>query len=113
MFRNILAPGAWQQLGTAPVQAGVNLGYTFSDRRLNLTINEATLQTPEQQANSIALFSGNFDYDLAETIAPTAYTKTVKRIVTNWQQDLDLYKQVIDQFMLSEAVISFPALSQP
>jgi hypothetical protein len=110
MFQNLLAPGAWKQLGNAPVQAGINLGYTFDDRRLNLTINEATLQTPDRQTNEIALFNGNFDYDVATTIAPAAHTQRIKQIVSNWQRDFELYKEVVGQFMLTESVISFPSL---
>jgi hypothetical protein len=110
MFQNLLAPGAWKQLGNAPVQAGMNLGYTFDGRRLNLTINEATLQTSDGQTSAIALFNGNFDYDVANTIAPAAHTQRIKQIVSNWQQDLKLYKEVVGQFMLTESVISFPAL---
>jgi hypothetical protein len=110
MFQNLLAPGAWKQLGNAPVQAGMNLGYTFDDRRLNLTINEATLQTPDGQTSAIALFNGNFDYDVATTIAPAAHTQRIKQIVSNWQQDLKLYKEVVGQFMLTDSVISFPSL---
>ncbi len=109
--QNLLASGTWQQLGTAPVQAGINLSYTFDDRRLNLSINEAMLQVSEQQHHSIGLFGGNFDYDLVNTIAPIAHTQKVKQIVMNWQRDFDLYQQVVSQFMLSEAVISFPSLS--
>jgi hypothetical protein len=110
MFQNLLAPGAWKQLGNAPVQAGINLGYTFDDRRLNLTINEATLQTPDGQTSAIALFNGNFDYDVATTIAPAAHTQRIKQIVSNWQRDLQLYQEVVGQFMLTDSVISFPSL---
>jgi hypothetical protein len=110
MFQNLLAPGAWKQLGNAPVQAGINLGYTFDDRRLNLTINEATLQTPDGTTNAIALFNGNFDYDVATTIAPAAHTQRIKQIVSNWQRDFDLYQEVVAQFMLTDSVISFPSL---
>ncbi len=110
MFQNLLAPGAWKQLGNAPVQAGINLGYTFDNRRLNLTINEATLQTPDGQTSAIALFNGNFDYDVATTIAPTAHTQRIKQILSNWQQDLKLYTEVVGQFMLTDSVISFPSL---
>jgi hypothetical protein len=110
MFQNLLAPGAWKQLGNAPVQAGINLGYTFDDRRLNLTINEAMLQTPDGQTSAIALFNGNFDYDVATTIAPAAHTQRIKQIISNWQQDLKLYQEVVGQFMLTDSVISFPSL---
>jgi hypothetical protein len=111
MFQNLLAPGAWQQLGNTPVQAGINLGYTFDERRLNLAINEATIQTAEGQVNSIALFAGNFDYDLVNTIAPAAHTQRINQIVTNWQRDLGLYQEVVGRFTFSDAPIAFPALS--
>jgi hypothetical protein len=112
IFQNLLAPGGWQQLGNAPVQAGINLGYTFEERRLNLTINEATLQVPEQEANAIALFSGNFDYDLAATAPLAVHPQRVKQIIGNWERDLELYKDVVSRFMLpAESVIPFPALS--
>jgi hypothetical protein len=86
------------------------LGYTFDDRRLNLTINEATLQTPDNKVSAIALFNGNFDYDVATTIAPAAHTQRIKQIVSNWQRDLELYKEVVGQFMLTDSIISFPSL---
>jgi hypothetical protein len=111
MFQNLLAPGAWQQLGNEPVQAGINLGYTFDERRLNLTINEATIQTAEAQVNSIALFAGNFDYNLVDTTAPVAYTQRINQIITNWQRDLVLYQEVVGRFTFSDATIAFPALS--
>jgi hypothetical protein len=111
IFQNLLAPGAWQQMGTAPLQAGINLSYTFDDRRLNLNINEATLQTPDNQTSAIALFGGNFDYDVAGTIAPAAHTQRIKQIVTNWQRDFQLYQEVVDRFMLPSSVISFPTMS--
>jgi hypothetical protein len=111
IFQNLLSPGAWQQMGTAPVQGGINLSYTFDERRLNLSINDATLQTPDNQMNSIVLFGGNFDYDIAGTIPPTAHPQRIKQIVSNWQRDLQLYHEVIDLFTLPNSVISFPSLS--
>ncbi len=110
IFQNLLAPGAWQQMGTAPVQAGINLSYTFDDRRLNLSINEAILEIPERPASAIVVFGGNFDYDVAGTIAPAAHTQRIKQVVTNWQRDLQLYQQVVERFMLSSSVVSFPPL---
>ena len=111
MFQNLLAPGAWQQLGNAPVQAGVNLGYVFDERRLNLTINEASIQVAQEQVHSIALFAGNFDYDIINTTAPVEHVQRIDRVVTNWQRDLDLYQEVVSQFMISDTVIAFPSLA--
>lgn len=111
VFQNLLAPGAWQQMGIAPIQAGINLSYTFDERRLNLTINEATLQAPENVMKAIVLFGGNFDYDIVGTIPPAAHTQRIKQIATNWERDFQLYQEVVGRFMLSGAVISFPPLA--
>jgi hypothetical protein len=110
MFSHLLAIGDWQKIGTAPVQAGINLGYTFQDKKLNLTINEATVQQPDQSGAPIILFSGNFDYELnaAENSADLA---KLEQILANWQQDMQLYKDVVEKFKQTDSVINFPAYS--
>jgi hypothetical protein len=110
MFSHLLAIGDWQKIGTAPVQAGINLGYTFPDKKLNLTINEATIQQPDQSGAPIILFSGNFDYELnaAENSADLA---KLEQILANWQQDMQLYKDVVEKFKQTDSVINFPAYS--
>lgn len=111
IFQHLLAPGAWQQMGIAPLQAGINLSYTFDERRLNLSISEATLENADHQVNAIALFGGNFDYDIAGQVPAAAHITRIKQIVANWQRDLTLYQEVVGQFMLSGSVISFPSIS--
>jgi hypothetical protein len=110
MFSHLLAIGDWQKIGTAPVQAGINLGFTFPDKKLNLTINEATVQQPDQTGAPIILFSGNFDYELnaAENSADLA---KLEQILANWQQDMQLYKDVVEKFKQTDSVINFPAYS--
>jgi hypothetical protein len=110
MFSHLLALGDWQKIGTAPVQAGINLGYTFPDKRLNLTINEATVQQPDQSSAPIILFSGNFDYELNATDSNTGLAK-LEQILADWQQDMQLYKDVVEKFKQTDTVINFPAYS--
>jgi hypothetical protein len=110
MFSHLLALGDWQKIGTAPVQAGINLGYTFPGKRLNLTINEATVQQPDQSAAPIILFSGNFDYELKALDNATDQTK-LQQVLENWQEDLKLYQEVVEKFKQSDSVINFPAYS--
>jgi hypothetical protein len=109
IFQNILAAGSWQKIGTTPVQAGINLGYTFDDRRLNLTINDALLQVPEKPASSVVLFSGNFDYDLGANASASDRLLRLREIVNGWQKDLDTYQDVVSKFILSQSVIPFPS----
>lgn len=110
MFSHLLALGDWLTIGDAPVQAGINLGYTFPGKRLNLTINEASVQQPDQNPNPIVLFSGNFDYDLPQD-NPTASAARLQEVLTNWQQDLALYQEVIGKFKKAETAIEMPTYS--
>jgi hypothetical protein len=110
MFSHLLALGDWLTLGDAPVQAGINLGYTFPGKRLNLTINEASVQQPEQNPNPIVLFSGNFDYDLAGGDAATNVAR-LQEVLANWQQDLALYQDVVHKFKKAETAIEMPTYS--
>jgi hypothetical protein len=109
MFSHLLNMGEWLTIGEAPVQAGLNLGYTFPDKRLNLTINEAAVQQPDQTSLPIVLFSGNFDYDLSATDSQ-ADRGRLGKILGSWQEDLKLYQDVVGKFkQQSESVINFPS----
>lgn len=95
---HFIAPGAWQQCGTAPVKAGLNLMFTYDKKQLYLSINEAGLKLPEASQVPIVLFGGNFDYDLnANDEMPKL--NQLQEIVNNWQQDLAIYQEVVSQMI--------------
>jgi hypothetical protein len=104
----LLASGAWQNYGIAPVRASLSLAYTLSGRQLNLDIAAAGIQFGEAEITPVILFSGNFTYnltnpDLGETSA------AVGRILTNWQTDLSAYCELItDRFLNSESLPKLP-----
>ena len=95
----LLAEGSWQNYGTAPVRAALNLVYTLPNRQLNLDVAAAGMQFAQTEITPVILFSGNFSYNLAaaelgETAAAT------ERILTNWQTDLSAYCELItDRFI--------------
>ncbi|WP_299493043.1 hypothetical protein [Acaryochloris sp. IP29b_bin.137] len=97
LFKHLFSEGSWQTCGTAPVQAGLNLVYTFENSQLNLSVNEAKLQLPEQEQVPVILFSGNFDYALSD-IAESDRLGRLQEIIGNWQTDLNSFKQVVNQF---------------
>lgn len=99
----LLPPGAWQEVGTAPVRATINLTYTLERGIFSLSVNEAALRQPDETITPIVLFSGNFSYDLVgksgEEKLPSLY-----QALKNWQADLDTYKDIINtKFLASEA----------
>ena len=105
LFNTLLAPGPWQQQGTAPVRAGLNLMYTFEDNRLNLGIQEAALQLPEGEQVPILMFTGNFEADLREVDAAERLAR-VQNLVGNWPSNLETYRTVVQQFLTPQPEIS-------
>ena len=94
LIDNFIQPGEWQNCGSKPVKVGLNLAFDYGDKQLSLSINEAGLKLPDSEQVPIVLFSGNFNYDLnAEDIAQIL--PKLNSVITNWQQDLAIYTEVI------------------
>jgi hypothetical protein len=100
-LENILASGSWQRFGQAPVKAAVQLAYTLERSQLNLTINEATLQLPEEQALPAVLFSGNFNYEITANSRDDRLQET-QRFLESWQADLETFRSLIDTQFLQQ-----------
>ena len=109
IFKTLLAPGSWQQLGTQPVRAGLSLVYTFERNRLNLTVQEAAVQRAEQERLPGIIFAGNFAYRLPAEDG-TDPLSWLKETLTQWQTDLDQFKAVVEAFLpaQTDAAIPFP-----
>jgi hypothetical protein len=97
LSKTLLVGGEWQSLGSTPVKVGLNLSYTFDNRRLNLTLNEAVLQLPEQAQIPVVIFCGNFDYDLTQNSISETLSQ-LQHILQNWSADLDLFCKVVSHF---------------
>lgn len=102
LFDNLIQPGEWQNCGTKPVKAGVSFGFTYEDKQLNLSINEAALKLPESAKVPIVLFNGNFNYDLTSDSSENRLSK-LGEIVDNYDRDLNIYKDVVSKFIKIQA----------
>jgi hypothetical protein len=110
MFSNLLAKGAWQEFGTAPVQASLNLNYKLEKGQLNLSINEATLQLPEQQPFPVMLFVGNFNYALSEE-SDAEKLHALADAVSAWENNVETFKTLIsEKFLGSAAPAALPSM---
>jgi hypothetical protein len=108
----LLSPGPWQSIGTAPMRAGLNLVYTFERNRLNLSVQEAMMQPPEQERVPVVLFTANFETQL-QTVAEADHLTGLQQALTSWQTDLANYRQVVDKLLhrdLSDYLIPMPAM---
>ncbi|NES94108.1 MAG: hypothetical protein F6K32_02585 [Desertifilum sp. SIO1I2] len=96
----ILAPGSWQQVGVAPVQATINLTYTLESRSLNLMVNEAVLRFPDEKTVPVVLFSGNFSYNI-DGEAGKEKLSSLHQAIDNWQTDLETYQEIVNTKFLA------------
>ena len=102
LIDNFIQPGAWQECGNKPVKAGLNLAFDYEEKQLSLSINEAGLKMPESEQVPVILFSGNFNYDLSNEAVDAVLPK-INSIVTNWQQDLAIYTEVVGKLQQSNS----------
>ena len=99
--RTLLAPGPWQDFGKTPVQAGVNFLYQLETCQLNVNINQATIQIPEQPNVSALLFVGNFNYPIN---APDAAMRVslLEQYLKGWQSDFQTFRSMVDEQFLGQ-----------
>jgi hypothetical protein len=108
----LLADGAWQNYGTSPVNAALNLVYSLLGRELYLDIRATGVQSRNQEVTPAILFSGNFNYNLTNSQSGDNLA-TVTQIIANWQADLSAYCQLItDCFLSSQKVTELAIASQ-
>jgi hypothetical protein len=107
----LLADGAWQSYGVAPVRAALKLVYTLPGRELNLDIEAAGMQFADAEITPVIMFSGNFSYKLANPESGDSLGAT-SQVLTNWQTDLCAYCELItDRFLNAPKVIELAAAS--
>ena len=95
---HFIVPGEWQNCGTKPVKAGLNLMFTYEEKQLYLSVNEAGLKFPEKEQLPIVLFGGNFDYSL-ESYSLEQKLDRLQSITKDWHQDLQLYSEVVEKMV--------------
>ncbi len=105
MFINkrLLAPGPWHDFGNTSLQGSLNLFYQLEKCQFRLTINPARLQQPNETIISAVLFSGTFNYNLAEVAVDQRINQLVQ-VINNWDQDLTIFRELIFEKILQKAV---------
>lgn len=100
--QNLLSPGPWQSFGKAPVRASVNFLYQFEGCQLNLSVNQATLQIPDQPSVSAILFTGNFNYPVDNPNVGDRL-KTLEQYLSAWQKDVETFQAMVyERFMAQQ-----------
>jgi hypothetical protein len=112
LCNTLLSPGSWQNIGTAPMRAGLNLIYTFERNTMNLSVQEAMMQLPEQERVPVVIFTANFETPL-QSRPETDYLAGLHQALSSWQADLGNYRLAVDKLLncSSEYLIPMPAMS--
>jgi hypothetical protein len=117
MCVGLLAPGAWQQHGTEPMQASLNLVYKLGNQRqLNLSVNEAEIRFPDRDTQTVVLFSGNFNINLADTPVDERVSR-IDYLLADWRSSYNEYQLLVQEKFLGQAYPSmnvseaFPVLA--
>ncbi|MEM8640612.1 MAG: hypothetical protein AAGG51_17610 [Cyanobacteria bacterium P01_G01_bin.54] len=95
---NLLAPAPWQQAGTAPLKATLNLNYTFDNKALNLSINEIKLQKEDESAQYAVLFSGNVPQKI-KAESEGEKLEQLRNAINQWQPVWEIYQGLFQQFV--------------
>jgi hypothetical protein len=98
----LLGAGSWQTYGKGDFRAAINFVFDLPERQLNLSINEASIQFPEQPATPVVLFAGNFSYDIANTAAADKSAE-IGKLVGNWEEELKEFTTLITDRFLATA----------
>ncbi|MEL6439789.1 MAG: hypothetical protein AAFQ80_11110 [Cyanobacteria bacterium J06621_8] len=98
----LVASGAWQSYGQAPVKTGINFQYELGRCKLNLAIAEAIIKQenqadPWQQDVAGLLFSGTFIYPAFKDNKLTQAQQAIANSQSDWQE----FNQIIEQVFLN------------
>lgn len=96
----LFSKGDWQEVGTKPMFATINLAYTLERGVFYLSVNEAALKQPDETSTPIVLFSGNFSYDLVGN-NESEKLASLYQAIDYWQADLEIYKDIINTKFLT------------
>lgn len=99
IHNRLLAPGPWQEFGGKRVGATLQLTYPLERGILNLSINQATVEFPDQVIAAI-LFSSNFNYPLLGN-TPSQKIEDLQQIVANWRYSLNTFEQLLVENFLN------------
>ncbi|MBZ8178915.1 MAG: hypothetical protein SAL07_00275 [Oscillatoria sp. PMC 1051.18] len=103
----LIAPGPWREYGKGPAQATINFLYQLDRCSMSLSVNDARLQQQDKSAIPALLFSGNFNYNLAQ-YSPQERISQIYQRIDSWQADFDTYREIVNQRFLGQQQSVFP-----
>ncbi|MGB7412760.1 MAG: hypothetical protein WA902_00990 [Thermosynechococcaceae cyanobacterium] len=107
LTQQLMTPGPWSNSPNGPVQAAIQLVYPQPEGKLNLAINEASVQRPESDPESVILFSGSFSYELDGDTQPERLQR-MQQLISRWQIPLQQFQETLQPFEDLAQNVSLP-----
>ncbi|MEL6593998.1 MAG: hypothetical protein AAFQ68_28100 [Bacteroidota bacterium] len=98
--QSLLQPGAWQEIGTQPMQASLKLFYQFEKCNLQLNLTPTELRLPDDVRVPGLLFSGNFHYEFSSEDAQVR-KQEISDALSQWTTHLSEYRVLVAEKFLS------------
>lgn len=98
--KTLLSPGAWQEVGKAPMRASINLTYPLERCDFNLTVEEAVLRQPDETTTPVVVFGGSFKYRMAAN-SGIEKQASIEQAIASWQVDLTTYTEIVNNKFLT------------
>ncbi|BAZ18966.1 hypothetical protein NIES4071_108510 (plasmid) [Calothrix sp. NIES-4071] len=100
LHSHFLARGSWLNFGLAPVETAITFRYQLETSFLQMNICHGTMRTPDEEITPIVAFLAEFNHNLVGQ-TPTEQMQSVTHAISNWQLNLKIYTDLINQRFLA------------
>lgn len=101
IMEKLIAAGPWQDYGQGPARASAIFVFELEASKLFLRIQEAKRKGPNDASAPVVMFSGNFQYGLAES-KRDEMLKALGEILDNWRACWAEYTLLVNSVFLKE-----------
>lgn len=103
---SLLGSGTWKHIGKTPVQAGINLNYFLERCQMTISISEAKLQKPQENAIAAILFAGSFNYSVnVRQDQLSSSISQMSEFLHHWRTDLQEFRTIVNQKFLDSTEV--------
>jgi hypothetical protein len=100
IFEKLIHPQIqqWTEIGGSNIQGSLSFFYSFTNRELKLSIDEAMLKTSQGEESSILLFTGHFSYKSDNSLSKSPETENCK-VIIGWLNDCEIYQKIVNRLL--------------
>lgn len=100
IFETLIRPPIqdWTEIGGSNIQGSLSFFYSFINRELKLSIDEAMLKTSQGEESPVLLLTGNFNYKISDKSSKNSGGENCK-VIFGWLNDLEIYQKLVNRLL--------------